>query len=72
MTLFLLKFDSFVSEPLGSGPVIGVIVVVIVVVLLIGIAIVARSKGILCFAGKIHIEIILFMKNLEESVNLFV
>ncbi|XP_059094957.1 cell adhesion molecule 1-like isoform X2 [Tigriopus californicus] len=38
------------AEPMGSGPVVGIIVVVIILLLIVVILIVARSKGILCFA----------------------
>eukprot|EP00095_Tigriopus_kingsejongensis_P001483 maker-scaffold124_size330879-snap-gene-1.22 protein:Tk01483 transcript:maker-scaffold124_size330879-snap-gene-1.22-mRNA-1 annotation:"fasciclin-3 precursor" len=40
------------AEPMGSGPVVGIIVVVIILLLIVVILIVARSKGILCFAPK--------------------
>ncbi len=40
------------AEPLGPGPVVVVIIVVIIILLVVVVAIVARSKGMLCFAGK--------------------
>ena len=48
MSLFL------VSEPLGSGPVIGVVVLILIILVIVAVAFYARSKGILCFSGKSH------------------
>ena len=48
-------FLFYFSEMQGSGTVIGGIVIVVIILIIVVIAIVARSKGILCFASKFRI-----------------
>jgi hypothetical protein len=48
----LTKRFAVISENLGSGPVIGVIILIVIVLVIVGIGVFARSKGVLCFAGE--------------------
>ena len=36
----------------GTGPVIAIIIVAIIIIVVIVVAVIARSQGMLCFAGK--------------------
>ena len=51
---FVTLFPFLLAEPLGSGPVIGVVVLILIILVIVGVAFYSRSKGILCFSGKSH------------------
>ena len=40
----------------GTGPVIAIVIVAIIIIVVILVAVVARSQGLLCFAGKSTIK----------------
>ena len=50
--LKLIKLSIFAEA--GSGPVIAIVIVAIIIIVVIVVAVIARSQGMLCFAGKYH------------------
>ena len=40
----------------AAGPIIAIVVIILVVIAVIAVAVIARSQGLLCFAGKYRIH----------------
>ena len=52
----------------GTGPVIAIVIVAIIIIIVIVVAVIARSQGMLCFAGKSFYTI---SKNIVPSLSVF-